>query len=105
MRIDCAAMHNPSGRPRIAVVNRWAPWWLSVKDFGKQWVDTLTRQEWETLPPAVQPLYQHLAEGVDDEMQPMNQLRSRAASARVEAGFGDPTGHSNRHIIVPIPRL
>ena len=28
-------MHNPSGRQRIAVVNRWAPWWLSVNEFGK----------------------------------------------------------------------
>ena len=30
----CQAMHNPSGRTRYAVVNRWAPWWLSVSEFG-----------------------------------------------------------------------
>ena len=29
-----SAMHNPSGRDRVAVVNRWCPWWLSVDDFA-----------------------------------------------------------------------
>ena len=43
----CQAMHNPSGVERLAVVNRWAPWWLSVQDFGAgQWVDNFTAAEW-----------------------------------------------------------
>ena len=31
-----SAMHNPSGRARVAVVNRWCPWWLSVDDFAPE---------------------------------------------------------------------
>ena len=29
----CSAMHVPEGE-RMAMVNRWAPWGLSVQDFG-----------------------------------------------------------------------
>ena len=28
------ACHNTSGRPRVATVNRWVPWWLH-NSFGK----------------------------------------------------------------------
>ena len=27
--------HNSAGYTRYAVVNRWAPWWLSVAEFGE----------------------------------------------------------------------
>lgn len=102
----CQALHNPSGRARIAVVTRWAPWWLSVKDFGTDFgytVNRMSRQQWESLPPPLQPLYRHLAKGVKDRMQPLNQLKSHAALHRQQAGFADPDGHSNAHIVVTVP--
>eukprot|EP01047_Picozoa_sp_COSAG01_P073091 COSAG01_NODE_11810_length_1854_cov_3.327189_2_plen_341_part_01 len=102
----CQASHNPSGRTRVAVVTRWAPWWLSVKEFGANFgytVNKMSKEQWERLPPSLQPLYRHLAVGVQDRLQPLNQLKSAAAAERQRAGFVDPEGHSNAHIVVATP--
>ena len=50
-----SAMHNPSGQERIAVVNRWCPWWLSVDDFAPHGIDNsvcrpLSHSEYLALP-------------------------------------------------------
>jgi len=62
-----SAMHNPSGRARVAVVNRWCPWWLSVDDFapGDKFnagiaCRPLAHAEYLALPPDLQPLMRHL---------------------------------------------
>ena len=111
-RRHCQALHNPSSRERVAVVTRWAPWWLSINEFGSA-VGTdgkshgrvpLTTQEWEALPPAVQPLFRHLAVGVKDELQALNIQRSRDSDAVVKRGRYDPGGESNAHVVFA-PRL
>ena len=54
--------HNSAGKTRYAVVNRWAPWWLSVAEFGHGHGNkpTFTPDEWRALPETVQPLFAHL---------------------------------------------
>ena len=80
-----SAMHN-TRHDRVAVVNRWAPWWLSVDDFAPG--DTyntnmvcrpLSRAEYRALPPALQPLMRHLCPDEHDTLQ--QPVLDRAAAA------------------------
>ncbi|MDE0024622.1 MAG: phytanoyl-CoA dioxygenase family protein [Spirochaetaceae bacterium] len=109
-----SAMHN-TRHARVAVVNRWAPWWLSVDDFAPG--DTynvnmvcrpLAHAEYRALPPALQPLMRHLCPDEHDTLQrPV--LDRAAAAARCardarERAREDPASvaRSNSHIRVRI---
>ena len=80
-----SAMHN-THHARVAVVNRWAPWWLSVDDFAPG--DTynvnsvcrpLSRAEFRALPAALQPLMRHTCPNEHDTLQ--QPVLNRAAAA------------------------
>ena len=109
-----SAMHN-TRHDRVAVVNRWAPWWLSVDDFAPG--DTynvnmvcrpLSHAEYRALPPALQPLMRHLCRDEHDTLQ-QPVLDRAAAAARCarearERARESPASvaRANAHIRVPI---
>ena len=65
---------------RTAVVCRYVPWWLSAMEFGSGPCRTFVPKEiYNRFPPELQLLYRHLAEGVDDYLQPENQLSASRA--------------------------
>ena len=110
-----SAMHNPSGRARVAVVNRWCPWWVSVDDYApgeKYSVNTVCRplshDEYRDLPEDLQPLMRHLCPEERDTLQPSVLERAGAAALRTQAGFRlleqDAEGRvqANAHIRVPV---
>eukprot|EP01045_Picozoa_sp_COSAG04_P055581 COSAG04_NODE_25471_length_307_cov_0.730769_1_plen_43_part_01 len=43
-------MHNSSGADRVAMVCRYAPWWLSTQEFSGNQVGYLSVSDWEALP-------------------------------------------------------
>ena len=84
-------MHNSSGADRVAMVCRYAPWWLStqvsrpalhrpgicpgpptsrtpVQEFSGNQVGYLSVSDWEALPERLQPLLRHLV--VDPSREP-----------------------------------
>ncbi len=108
-----SAMHNTSGRKRVAIVNRWCPWWLSVDDYAPGGVfDTVCRPlahaEYLALPEAVRPLFRHVCPDEHDTLQPPVLERAAAAAARNRYGFERLGQHpqtvaaANAHIRVPI---
>lgn len=110
-----STMHNPSGRARIAIVNRWAPWWLSVDDFApgdKYNINTvcqpLSHAEYLALPSDLQPLMRHLCSDEHDTLQQPVLDRAGAAWARGKWGFKqleenpESLGEANAHIRVPV---
>ena len=107
-------MHN-LGRRRIAVVNRWCPWWLSVDDFapGDRYNTNsvcrpLTHAEYRALPAALQPLLRHVCPDERDTLQAPVLERAVAADSRARAGFRqqeeDPESMAtaNAHVRVPL---
>ena len=112
-----SAMHNPSGRARVAVVNRWCPWWVSVDDFApgdKYNVNIVCRPlshaEYTNLPADLQPLMRHVCPDERDTLQQPVLDRAEAASRRTRLGFqkleedADALAGANAHIRVPIDR-
>ena len=103
----CSAMYVPEGE-RMAMVNRWAPWWLSVQDFGGGHIGYMSVEEFENLPKALQPLVRHLCPEIEDSAQSPMLERAQAASDRTTWGFAqqqaDPANvfTSNADIHVPI---
>ena len=110
-----SAMHNPSGRDRVAVVNRWCPWWLSVDDFAPgDIVNTnivcrpLSHAEFLELPTDLQPLLRHLCPDERDTLQPPVLERAGAAAQRTRWGFeqlaedAEDRTKANAHIRVPL---
>ena len=110
-----SAMHNPSGRARVAVVNRWCPWWLSVDDYApgdRYSVNTICRPlshpEFKALPADLQPLMRHLCPDERDTLQPQVLARAGAAGKRNREGFRqleqdpDSLAQANAHIRVPV---
>ena len=106
-----SAMHNLSGRKRVAVVNRWCPWWLSVDDFAPGGVlNTVCRPlslaEYGALPEDVQPFFRHVCPDVHDTLQPPVLDRAAAAARRNRYGFEqlekhpDTVAGANDHIRV-----
>ena len=92
---------NQSEHERTAVVCRYAPWWLSGNEFGNLHSGGhalrtyVPREVYEKLSPELQLLYRHLAEGVEDVLQPGNQhSAARAQGLRGSARNGD-----NAHIV------
>ena len=92
---------NQSEHERTAVVCRYAPWWLSGNEFGNLHSGGhalrtyVPREVYEKFSPELQLLYRHLAEGVEDVLQPGNQhSAARAQGLRGAARNGD-----NGHIV------
>ena len=105
-------MHN-TRRTRIAIVNRWCPWWLSVDDFapGDRYNTNsvcrpLSHAEYRALPAALQPLMRHLCPDERDTLQQAVLKRAEAASQRAQWGFRqleedpDSIARANAHIRV-----
>ena len=73
---------NQSEHERTAVVLRYAPWWLSGNEFGQMHsggraIRTYVPKEvYNRFLPNVQLLFRHLAEGVEDIIQPENQEKA-----------------------------
>ena len=108
-----SAMHNTSGRKRVAVVNRWCPWWLSVDDYAPGGVfNTVCRPlslaEYSALPENVQPFFRHVCPDVHDTLHPAVLDRAAAAARRNRYGFeqlekhADTVAEANEHIRVPL---
>ena len=105
-------MHNPGGQDRVAVLNRWCPWWLSVDDYAPENIfnticQPLSRAEYESLPTELQPFMKHLCPEVWDTIQQPVLDRAKAAALRAKWGFDqleNPSGNlaqANAHIRVP----
>jgi ectoine hydroxylase-related dioxygenase (phytanoyl-CoA dioxygenase family) len=112
-----SAKHNPSGRDRVAVVNRWCPWWLSVDDFapGEEYnTNTVCRPlnhtEFLALPADLKPLMRHLCPDERDTLQQPVLDRAHKAHLRNRTGFQqleedpDSLAGANVHIRVPLNR-
>lgn len=95
----CSAMHNPSGHTRVAMVNRWSPWWLSVAEFGGLHVGYLKPHELAQLPEPLQALVCHLCVDEDEAAEAKEHhkaqnlihrkslLQSEAAAVQTAWGF------------------
>jgi len=64
-RIWHSAGANPGPEPRVAVITRYCPWWLSV-EFGRRNNAIVPKATYEALPETVKPLFRHRAEGLDN---------------------------------------
>lgn len=64
-RIWHSNAHNPSREDRVALVVRYAPWWLSA-EYGGRNRSIVPRDAYAAFPPAVRTLFQHRAEGATD---------------------------------------
>ena len=101
-------MYVPEGE-RMAMVNRWAPWWLSVQDIGGGHIGYMNTEEFEALPADLQPLVRHLCPEVEDTAQEPMVERAKAAGDRAGWGFAqqeeDPASvyTQNAHVRVPLP--
>ncbi len=107
-----SAMHNTAHK-RVAVVNRWVPWWVAVDDYAPGgWFDTLCRPlslaEYEALPIALQPYLRHCCMEVPDTLQKPVLDRAAAAAERTRWGFEQlkarphDVANDNAHIMVSI---
>lgn len=108
-----SAMHNPSGRERVAVVNRWCPWWLSVDDYAPGDIYNtvcrpLAHSEYLALPADLQLLMRHLCPDEQDTLQQPVLDRAGAAALRTRWGFRqlkenpDGLAQVNAHVRVPL---
>ena len=109
-----SAMHNTS-HTRIAVVNRWCPWWLAVDDYAPgQTYNTnmvcrpLSLAEYQALPADLQPFMRHLCPAQRDTLQAPVLERAKEAGARTSKAFellrerAKGLSQANSHIHVPL---
>ena len=107
--------HNFSSRDRVAVVNRWCPWWLSVDDFAPEEIygigqtgRSMSHAEYRALPAALQPLLRHLCPEERDVLQQPVLDRAAAADERSTRGYRllrenpETLTGANAHIRVPL---
>ena len=64
-RIWHSTAANPGSEPRVAIITRYCPWWLSV-EFGGRNNAVVPEEVYAALPDAVKPLYRHRARGLDN---------------------------------------
>ena len=69
-----APMHNYGKNKRVAVVNRWCPWWLSINEFAPKSrfnnvCRPLSKSEYLNLPNNLKPLMKHLCPDELDTFQ------------------------------------
>jgi hypothetical protein len=67
-RIWHSGAANPSPDPRVTVLTRYVPWWLSL-EFGGRNRAIVPRKAYEAMPDAVKLLYRHRAEGETDPIR------------------------------------
>ena len=86
-------MHN-NGEKRIAIVNRWSPWWIAVDGYASgpessvnQVCRPLAQREFEALPRDLKPLMRHLCPTQKDVLQAPVLDRAKAADERTKWGF------------------
>jgi ectoine hydroxylase-related dioxygenase (phytanoyl-CoA dioxygenase family) len=98
---------NQSAHERTAVVVRYGPWWLSGNEFGNlhsggKTINTYVPKDvFERFSPDVQLLYRHLAEGVEDVLQPENQRKAMRARFLDQPHLRNPDKIANNdHVIV-----
>ena len=105
--------HNFSTRERVAVVNRWHPWWLSVDNYApgsryNVYSRPLSHSEYLALPTKLQPLMRHLCPDEPDAIQQPVLDRAKAVSLRTQWGYRqleenpDSLAQANAHIRVPV---
>lgn len=75
---------NMSDKERVAVINRWNPWWLSVDDFAPLSrfnivCRPLSKDDFEKLPESLKPLMSHLCSDIPDRIQKPILERSKHA--------------------------
>ena len=126
------ACHLPEARttPRTAVVTRWCPWWLSCTEWAGPPTGFLSKlwllgcillkmpaislraglEEFEALPPELQPFLRHVCVELEDTLQPGVVERAAAALATLQRGFArEPDPAANAGVVVEIkpvePRL
>ena len=106
------ACHLPEARttPRTALVTRWCPWWLSCTEWAGPPTGFLSLEEFEALPPELQPFLRHVCVEVEDTLQPGVVERAAAALATLQRGFArEPDPAANEGVVVEIkpvePRL
>lgn len=59
---------NPSPEPRVTILVRYSPWWLSL-EFGGRNRAYIPRASYEAMPERVKLLYRHRAEGESDPIR------------------------------------
>ncbi len=87
-----SAMHNTSGHTRVAIVNRWCPWWLSVDDYSPNApfntvCRPLNQSEFDALPEALKPYLRHVCPTEADSLQQPVLDRAQAAAEQNQWGF------------------
>ena len=85
-------MHNYSEKDRVAVVNRWCPWWLSTNDYaGKSRFNIvcrpLSKKEFFNLPKKLRPFMRHLCPHVVDEIHSSLLYKSKKAVDRTRWAY------------------
>jgi ectoine hydroxylase-related dioxygenase (phytanoyl-CoA dioxygenase family) len=106
-------MHNTSAHKRVAIVNRWSPWWISVDDYGpggsfNTACRPLSQKEFDALPTELQPLMRHLCPTEKDTLQQPVLDRAQAAHKQNHWGYQqleehpDTVAKLNSHIRVDI---
>ena len=80
-----APMHNHGKNKRVAVVNRWCPWWLSINEYAPKSrynnvCRPLSHSEFLALPKELKPLMRHLCpKEIDTIQKPMLDYAKAAA--------------------------
>ncbi|MEE2753588.1 MAG: phytanoyl-CoA dioxygenase family protein [Candidatus Latescibacterota bacterium] len=77
-RIWHSTAFNPSSEPRVTVVARYSPWWISL-EFGGRNRAIIPRESYLAMSEPVKLLYRHRAEG---EADPIRQSHERAFERR-----------------------
>ena len=85
-------LHNFGANKRVAVVNRWCPWWLSANDFAPKSrfnvvCRPLSHSEFLDLPSELQPLMKHLCPEEQDTIQKPLLDRAQAAVERTRWAY------------------
>ena len=105
-------MHN-TDQKRIAVVNRWSPWWIAVDDYAPGGVVNtvcrpLSQREYDALPEDLKPMMRHLCPTEKDTLQQLALDKAEAAKKQAFWGFDLLDSHpekvasANKHIEVKI---
>ena len=99
-----APMHNYGKKNRVAVVNRWCPWWLSIDEFAPKSrfnnvCRPISKSEYLNLPKNLKPLMRHLCyEELDTFHKPLLK-KAKAAAERTRWAYQklkkNPYGLSN----------
>tara|TARA_B100001063_G_C16776752_1_gene566139 strand:- start:5713 stop:6840 length:1128 start_codon:yes stop_codon:yes gene_type:complete len=85
---------NMSDKERVAVINRWNPWWLSVDDFAPLSrfnivCRPLSINDFEKLPNSLKPLMSHLCPEIPDRIQKPLLDRSKLAAEFASKQYKD----------------